>query len=442
MSRAYYPMYDCMSSAAPLPQQADVVIAGAGIMGCAAAYYLSNRGLSVVVCDKAGIASQQSSRAWGFVRQQMRDPAEVPLMKAAISVWQGLEVELQTSLEWIQAGCLYSADDEAQMARFDSWLAIAREHELDTCLLASKQVNALMPALGKRALGGLYTASDGQAEPRRVTAAFAQRARERGVYFAEGCGVTGIDTQAGFISGVETERGYISTRRLVVAAGASSWRLLKAVGLIIPQQVVRCTVSRTSAGPQVGGTTYIGHGVGFRQRRDGSFNIADGTRAILDVSFDLLRGARWYLPLLARHGGMFNLSFKNDVVRDLSQRWRSGPPLLGERDPHARPDPTSVTSAIRSLIEAFPELKDVRVVESWGGMIDVLPDGIPIIDATPEVPGLVIATGFCGHGFALGPMVGQVIAELVEKGASSFDLHRLRLRRFIEGDIGRPMSLY
>jgi len=115
MPMGTYPLHPALSSRVErLPEQVDVVIAGSGIMGCASAWQLAGQGLSVLVLDKAGIASQQSTRAWGFVRQQARDPAEVPLMMAAIPLWERLEEELQLPLEWRQGGCLYLAETPEQ----------------------------------------------------------------------------------------------------------------------------------------------------------------------------------------------------------------------------------------------------------------------------------------------------------------------------------------
>jgi len=82
------------------------------------------------------------------------------------------------------------------------------------------------------------------------------------------------------------------------------------------------------------------------------------------------------------------------------------------------------------------------VVESWAGGIDVLPDGIPIIDAPRSHPGLVVATGFCGHGFALGPIVGKLLAQWVTSGSPGIDLHALRSSRYAERDVRAPYSLF
>ncbi|WP_201325456.1 FAD-binding oxidoreductase, partial [Burkholderia sp. E168m23] len=218
-----YPLHDALSHAdTAFPPEADVVIVGAGIMGCAAAYYLGLRGLKAVVLDKSRIAGQQSTRAWGFVRQQGRESAEVPLMMAGMRIWEGLEQALGFDLEWRQGGCLYLADNEDDWASFQAWLTVAREHGLDTRTLTRAQIDERVNGLSThaRTLGGLYTATDGQAEPRRVAAAFAARATEAGARFFEGCGVTAIETAGGAVVGVATERGTIRTRRVICAAGA------------------------------------------------------------------------------------------------------------------------------------------------------------------------------------------------------------------------------
>ncbi|MBB4863938.1 glycine/D-amino acid oxidase-like deaminating enzyme [Pseudomonas nitritireducens] len=448
MPMGTYPLHPALSARVDrLPEQVDVVIAGSGIMGCATAWQLAGLGLSVLVLDKAGLASQQSTRAWGFVRQQARDPAEVPLMMAAIPLWERLEKELQLPLEWRQGGCLYLAETPEQQHKYEDWLKVAGNFGLGTRLLGRAEVAQLMPALSDPALGALYTANDGQAEPRRVAPGYALRAIERGAVFVEGCGVTGIDRAAGAICGVQTERGYVKTRQLLVCAGASSWLLLQSLGLDLPQQAVRCTVSRTSPGPDVGAQSFIGHGIGFRQRADGSINLADETQADIDLNLDYLRGAKHYLPHLPEHRAGFSFKLNGALFHDLRQRLpgserRMNGPVLGERDPQVKANTSRVFQAQTNLARAFPALRDVRVVESWAGLIDVLPDGIPVLDAPPEVPGLLIATGFCGHGFAMGPIVGQLMSQWIVDGQPGMDLHAFRLRRFADGTAGKPYSLF
>jgi glycine/D-amino acid oxidase-like deaminating enzyme len=188
-----------------LPREVDVAIIGGGLMGCASAYYLSKAGAKVLVLDKSTIAGQQSSRAWGFVRQQSRDEAEVPLMQASIRIWRTLEHELQTDLGWRNDGCLFVAGNEAERAGYESWLPVARSFSVDTVMLSPREVANRLPGYAVPQLGGLFTASDGQAEPTLVARAFAMRARELGAHIVEQCGAQRIDVAAGQVVGVETE---------------------------------------------------------------------------------------------------------------------------------------------------------------------------------------------------------------------------------------------
>ncbi|MCM2495399.1 NAD(P)/FAD-dependent oxidoreductase [Burkholderia glumae] len=437
-----YPLYRAFSRAdEPFPTQAEVVIAGAGIMGCAAAYYLARRGIRAVVFDKSRVAGQQSTRAWGFVRQQGREAAEVPLMMAGMRIWEGLEAELGADLEWRQGGCLYLADQDEDWAAFQDWLGVAREHGLDTRALAPAEVGRHVTGLAAPVLGGLYTASDGQAEPRRVAPAFAARAIERGARFFDGCGVSAIETAGGAVTGVVTERGLVKTSRVICAAGAASFRLLDGVGIRLPQQTVRGTCIRTNALPAVSAATLWGHGLGIRQRADGAINLADDMSVDVDLTLGHLRGLSLFMPELWKHRRKFRLHLNGALLGDLARRIGGGPGAIEPREPQPRPNPAQGPRALARLRRIFPALAAAQAVESWAGLIDVLPDGIPVIDAPDAVRGLAIATGFCGHGFAMGPIVGRLLAELVDGGAPSLELGAFRARRFVDGTMQRPRSM-
>ncbi|WP_186122075.1 NAD(P)/FAD-dependent oxidoreductase [Burkholderia gladioli] len=437
-----YPLHGAFSRPDDaFPEQADVVIVGAGIMGCAAAYYLSRRGLKAVVFDKSRVAGQQSTRAWGFVRQQGREAAEVPLMMAGMRIWEGLERELGTDLEWRQGGCLYLADQEDDWAAYQDWLEVARQHGLDTRTLSRDEVGRHVNGLAAPVLGGLYTASDGQAEPRRVAPAFAARAIEGGARFFDGCGVTAIETANGAVTGVLTERGRVRSARVICAAGATSFRLLDGIGIRLPQQTVRGTCIRTNALPAVSASTIWGHGLGIRQRADGAINLADDMTVDLDFSFGHLRGLSLYLPEFWKHREKFRVRVNGALLADLKRRLAGGHDAIEPREPLPRPNPAQGPRALARLKRIFPALAAAQAVESWAGLIDVLPDGIPVIDAPGAVRGLAIATGFCGHGFAMGPIVGRLLAELVDSGQPSLALGEFRARRFVDGTMKRPRSM-
>ena len=106
---------------AALPKQADIVIIGGGIIGVMSAWFLANAGKHVVLCEKGRIAGEQSSRNWGWVRQQGRDPAELPIMIEANRIWQTLGQECNEDLGFRQTGVLYLANVAKDMANFEGW---------------------------------------------------------------------------------------------------------------------------------------------------------------------------------------------------------------------------------------------------------------------------------------------------------------------------------
>lgn len=429
-----------------LPERADIVIIGAGIQGCATAYYLAKAGMKVVLIDKSRVAAQQSSRAWGFVRVQMRDPDEIPLMQAGKEIWRGLEAELNADLEWNQGGALYVTNRPATMAYREKWYNDTRGFGLDSRLLSPAEVGRLLPGMTNPIIGGLYTESDGHAEPRKVAPAFALRARDLGAVVLEGCGALDIERSGGRVSGVVTEWGTVRADKVMVSAGASSWRILKRIGIFLPQSWIRASVARTNILPHLTNSAFVGDNVAFRMRKDGSFNIASSLHGDVDLTLDHIRLAHWYWrPYLDSKKGI-DLHVGAPMLRDLAQRlpWRdeAQKPAIHEREPLIPPVENRLKDAVSVLQRDFPAIGRVGIAEQWAGNIDSLPDGIPVLDAPADHPGLLIATGFCGHGFALGPIVGKVMSDLALGRANNLVSRAFRLSRFAEGDVKQPMSIW
>jgi glycine/D-amino acid oxidase-like deaminating enzyme len=424
--------------------QADVVVIGGGIVGSATAYYLARRGARVIVLERGEVAGEQSGRNWGFVRQQGRDPAEVPLMVAGNRIWRGLERELDADIEWIPGGNLALASTPERLAIFERWLPTAREHGLDSRLVTPQEIQALLPGMAATWVGGLYTASDGHAEPAKATQAIARAAVKLGAELREGCAVEAIGTEGGRISEVQTERGSIRTRTVVCAAGAWSARVLRPLGLPLPQRWVRATVARTTPAPPLTRAGVWGPAVSFRQRRDGTLNVAAGGAADHDVTLDSLRHARLFWPNYWKNRALFRFHVGRPLVASLAALLPGSAarrhPLTWDRGAGPAPNPTKVSRSLAELRRLYPALAGLEVTRSWAGYIDATPDAIPVLgEAGPS--GLVVATGFSGHGFAMGPIVGRLVAELVTEGKPSLDLRPFRFSRFAEGAIGKPRSV-
>ena len=423
-----------------MPETADVVIIGGGIMGLASAYYLSQRGLDVVVTEKDKIASQQSGRNWGFVRSLYRDPAELPLAMLAMSLWPQLDNELNFHTGWRRSGCLFMARDDQERAVFEQWCEQAKDIVPDAGMLSAREVAAVFPALAANASDGLYNHGDGQAEPVLATSAFARAAESNGVRILEDSGGVEIDVANGSVSGVLTEHGYIRAATVVCAAGAFSHRLLRKLGLSLPQQVVRSTVSLTTPVAHFNAPCFCGHGLGLRQRPDGSCIIAAESAVDVDVTLDVFRGAKYFVPSFLAHKSTFSLSLGRPFINELGQRLgnEAARSTIEPRRPYIAPNRKRVRDNTAIFKRLFDAQGAAGISKSWAGHVDVLPDALPVIDTPDEVSGLLVATGFSGHGFGIGPGVGRVVADLVAGVDAEIDISAFRLNRFRLNTYKRP----
>jgi glycine/D-amino acid oxidase-like deaminating enzyme len=418
-------------------QSTDVAIIGGGIAGCASAYYLAKKGLSVTLLEKGEIAGEQSGRNWGFVRQQLRDPLEIPLMIACIRIWRGLEAELEADIEWRQGGILHLADTDVEMAKYEAWLEHARTYQLDSRKVSGAEAAELLPGMAHDWIGGIYTPSDGQADPVKTTNAFAKAARRLGAEIRTGCIVEGIETAGGAVTGLSTEAGEIRAKTVLVAAGAWSARLLRTLGLDLPQLGVRSTVLRTRRAPAKTALGVWFPEFGFRQRRDGSFNVGAGASVDHDIGVDTLRHARAFWSAFRNQGGSLDLHlgrhFFEDLWLHLNRTGALGRQMRRDRVLDPAPSAKKLRGCLAGFRAMFPEFGDIDLATSWAGVIDVMPDEVPVFGEAPGLRGLVIATGFSGHGFGMGPIAGQLMAEAIAEGQPSLDLAGFRFDRFGQG---------
>lgn len=427
----------------PIDKQADVVVIGGGIAGCATAYNLAKHGASVVLVEKGEIAGEQSGRNWGWI-SQMRSPAEAPLHILSHSVWATLSDELNADLEWVQSGGMYLAEDEESFERLQRQAVVMGELGMDVRALARDEVEALIPEIAGSWVGAYYNRNNGHADPVKTTTAFARAAQEYGVNVYTDCAAEHIEVSNGAVSSVVTERGEIQTSVVVCAAGAWSAKLGRMVGLDLPQRKVRATVARTSPVPVFTRINVWGGGVAVRQRIDGSLMIAGDGSADYDVTLESFRHLRMFLPTYFRDRRGIRLHVGAELLKDMA---RSIPWSASKKHPFAhtvgvepRPNSKKVHDSLRSLFKLYPHLEGtVQIERAWAGYIDVTPDRVPVLGEVPDVKGFLFATGFSGHGFALGPGVGVVMSELILDGKISVDVYGLRYSRFAERDLNQEL---
>lgn len=426
-----------------LPASADVAIIGGGIIGVSTALFLAEQGIRTVLCEKGVIAGEQSSRNWGWCRTMGRDPREIPLMMESIRLWRGMNERVNAETGFRQTGTLYICPDEQTFAKREAWLPHAREHGVDSVLLRGNEVNHLLEGSADNWLGALYTPGDGVAEPSMAVPAMALAARRQGATILTGCAVRGIDLAAGRVAGLITERGRIACSRVVLAGGIWSSLMSRALGLRLPQLKVLASVLRTAPVANGPSTAAWGPGLSIRKRLDGGYTVSHGS-VVAEVVPDSFRFLREFLPVFMMERSGVSLKVGKPFLDEwrLTRTWdvnRTSPfEQIRVLDP--APIEADLKHARINLERAFPAFKGIATAASWGGMIDATPDLVPVISEVDGIPGLVISTGFSGHGFGIGPGAGRLTADIVSGGTPVVDPSPFRFSRFSDGSDLRPQS--
>ena len=359
----------------------DIAIAGGGIVGAACAYFLAARRASVLLIESNRIGREASGANAGGVRQQGRALPEIPLALRSLDLWCDLGDRLEARLEYERCGDLRvveSADDAERLRA-----VAARERDAGLCLewVEGSALRALEPKLAPRVLGGTYCPTGGQANPLLVTPALARRAQDHGAIVWEGCPVRSVVRDGSGFS-LDTPNGRVRAAHLVLAAGAWTPQLASGLGLHVPISLFVPQMTATAPLSRVLHTVLLGFSrkLSMKQMQSGAVLIGGGKRG-------------W---------------------GDLATRAR-------------RPSEESIRLGAADAVAVVPALGAAEMTRSWVGLEGLTPDEMPIVD---RVAGVHLAAGFCGHGFALGPVVGELLAEWLLDDTPSLDLSAFRLDRF------------
>lgn len=400
-----------------LPDRADVVVIGGGIVGVSAAYYLARRGVTVALVEKGRIGAEQSSRNWGWCRQQNRDARELPMATESLSLWDRLAGEIGEDLGFRRCGLLYLSDDDAQLAAWAKWRDFAVGEGVVTQMLSSEEASARGSATGKRWKGGVFSPTDGTADTARAAPMIARGIIAAGGSVHQFCAARGLETMGGRVSAVVTEKGTIRTATVIHAGGAWASSFLNQYGIRFPQSAVRQSIMSVSPGatglPEALHTAEIS----VTRRSNGGYTLAISGRARVDPTPQQLRYARQFVPMFLRR-------WRSLAIGNL-EGWKSGhetlarwkldapTPMEARRILDPTPDPRQIAETHARAQRLLPALKSVPVAARWAGYIDSTPDGVPAIGELAGLPGFILAAGFSGHGFGIGPGAGHMIADIV-----------------------------
>jgi glycine/D-amino acid oxidase-like deaminating enzyme len=406
-----------IESSPELPTSADAVVIGGGIVGTFAAYYLAQRGMRVALVEKGRIGAEQSSRNWGWCRQQNRDARELPLATKSLDLWERFAAESGEDTGFRRCGLMYLSNDEAELAGWARWRDFARTAGVTSHMLDSAQATQRGQATGRVWKGGVFSPSDGTADPGKAAPAVAVAIMKLGGTVHQNCAARGIEQEAGRLSAVVTESGTIRTRTAVLAGGAWASSFCRQLGIRFPQASIRQSILAVSPGAEGLPDALHTAGVSVTRRSDGGYTLAISGRGRVDVTAQQLRFAPQFVPMFLKRwrslapGGLEGVRSGHETLK----RWRldQQTPMERMRTLDPAPDQAAIRLTHSRAVELLPELARTTITNAWAGYIDSTPDGVPGIGVVDDVPGLVLAAGFSGHGFGIGPGAGHLIADLV-----------------------------
>ncbi|WJV63999.1 FAD-binding oxidoreductase [Pectobacteriaceae bacterium CE70] len=421
-----------------LPEAVDVVVMGAGIAGAAATYELAKKGISVLLLEKGLVGAEQSSRNWGWCRQQNRDERELPLIIYALQRWEEIQHETSEELGFRRSGLLYATQDQTEIDAWDRWGKMAKAYGVRSDILTAEQAKAMTPGSTTHWLGGVSSPMDGHAEPALACAGLVIAAQRLGADVIQQCAVRGLDISAGKVSGVWTERGLVKTTRVVCAGGVWTSMFCRRHGIELPLGNVIGTAFRTAPIEQVISMPFYTAAFACRPQMDGSYTVSVSGRGRLEPGIQSLLYARQFYPTFKsrRKNLSLRIGFKPfftgpETVASWQFDARSPFEKVRILDPAA--DMSMVQEGLSAMRKEYPTLAAVRAVQAWGGMIDSTPDAIPVISPVEKLPGLLLSAGYSAHGFGIGPGAGRLAADLIAGDTPIVDPTPFRYSRLVDG---------
>jgi glycine/D-amino acid oxidase-like deaminating enzyme len=413
---------------------ADVVVIGGGIIGVATTLFLALKGVSTVLCEKGEIAGEQSGRNQGWCRVQNRDPRELPLMLWSLDTWAEMDRLVEDDTGFRRCGTLKLFANERQAEDAAQWLSSASAYRTGARFVGQEELSRLLPDAATKWGSALHAPLDGRAEPQKAAPAMARAARRHGATILTRCAVRGIESSAGRVSGVVTEQGTISCRSVVLAGGVWSSLFCRSLGLRLPQLKTMSSLIATAPLAGAPEISTMGPDFIFRKRDDGGYTIGYGAWNRAEIVPDSFRFFADFLPMLRTGGNNVRLRIGRRTLAEalLPGRWKldAVSPFEKVRELDPTPSKSDIAHAERNIKREFPIFRSMKIANRWAGLIDVMPDTIPVISPVDSLPGFFISSGYSGHGFGIAPGAGRLTADLVTGEAPIVDPHPFRFSRF------------
>lgn len=373
-----------------LPHGAQIVIVGAGIMGCSIAYHLSERGASdVLVLEREAIARGATSAAAGGIRLQFSTRTNIELSLISMEYWEHFEERFGIPINFHQQGYLFVLTDEEDVPVFKQNLELQQSMGVPARWVSTEEIGELNPALNlDDVLGGTFCPRDGWADPSSATMGFAQAARRHGVRIVQDKPVTGIEVEGDRVVAVEAEGERVGADLVICCAGPQTGQVAALAGIEIPILPYRRMSWVT-----------------------GPFNAIPRT---VPFTIDFSKSLYFHPEGAGFLFGMTNPNEPSSMDLSVDDDW--------------------LMRTIEELSYRAPAFADAGVGRGWAGLYEITPDDNPVLGKVAELENFIVAAGFSGHGFMQGPAIGKVMAELIIDGAArSVDISAFRPSRFQEG---------
>jgi sarcosine oxidase, subunit beta len=370
---------------------ADVVIVGGGIMGAATAFFLRRRGRSVILLERDMVGQHASGVNFGNVRRQGRFLPQLPLANRAREIWGRLPELIGEDVEFLPSGHVRVCFRQDEVGALEQHQRDVRAYDLELELLTHNALRARFPFLSPHAVAGSFSPKDGHANPRLAAPAFARAARRAGAEIHEGTEVLSID-KTGDDFTVETPKGKFRAPVVQLCAGAWAGQLSAHLGEPVPI---------VPKGPQMAVTEPV------------PYTLTPVVGVYSEVATEGI-----YLRQVKRGNIVFGGGIRGPAHIDIRRAYI---------------DPKVPLHQMQQIRRVVPALGALRMIRSWSGIEGYMPDDIPVIGPSRKVSGLYYAFGFCGHGFQLGPGVGDVMAELITTGKTTTPIEAFGIGRFAAG---------
>lgn len=370
-----------------LPDKANVVIVGGGIIGTSIAFHLAEAGVTDVVLLESGtLGSGSTCKAAGGIRSAFSTPENIAMGLRGLEVFSRFHTDFHQPIEFRRWGYLFLLQDQKNIDIFAESIAIQNANGVPSRMVSPEEAQRISPLITTDGLlGACWSAQDALSSPEGAVAGYAAAARRLGARLITGCPVIGIESTGGTITGVRTASGMIETGTVVCAAGAWSKQIGDMVGVNLPVTPVRRQIAFT--GP--------------------------------------IEGAPKQGPLTIDFPSVFYFHPEGEGV------------LIGWANPS---EPVAFNEEFEFeewfggfadvLAVRAPRLLEAPIKGGWAGLYEVTPDNNQIIGRSVDVPGLLYACGYSGHGFQMGPATGEIIRDLYLGREPTFDIACFDVRRF------------